>query len=124
MRRSIHSSTPRRRTGLVLIVCMLVIAFTSALSLGILRTQACRLSLAANICDYSQAEALAVAGIEHGIATLVDDSTWRGDSGWLQLTNGDAEYRFLVEADSAGVRIEAVGRSGGVSVTRELQHAF
>ena len=115
----------RHRRGLALIICLMVIAVTSALAVGIVHTQTTRLSLAANLKDHSQAAALAEAGLEHAIALLLEDANWRGDVGWVQLpANSPNEYRFRVETSGAEIHIQSTGRTPKSQVVREVTYAF
>ncbi|MCA9174117.1 MAG: hypothetical protein KDB14_06475 [Planctomycetales bacterium] len=116
----------RRRAGLVLLVTMMVVAFTAVFSLGILESQLVRAKLGQRVADAERAELLANAGVQHAVALLLEDPAWRGESPWIALpTGGSNEYQFQVQSVSGGrVQIRGAGNCSGAIATKLLTHSF
>lgn len=116
----------RQRAGLVLLVTMMVVAFTAVFSLGILESQLVRAKLGQRVADAERAELLANAGVQHAVALLLEDPAWRGESAWIALPPGGANaYQFQVQSVSGGrVQIRGAGNCAGALATKLLTHSF
>ena len=111
------------RSGLVLLVCMMVIALTSVLTLGVLECLRARTMLATRVSEETRAELLAEAGIQHGVAVLSDDETWRGASSWTAHPPGASDlYQYKIESVSDGkVGITGYGQANHATLQRYIE---
>lgn len=113
--------TDSRRSGSVLLVVVFVVAFTSLVLIGILKSVELQVAEQRATLRYERANYLAGAGVHHALMELQEDITWRGEIPETPFTPGSDEFysATVVDAPEGGVVITAYGTSG--EVTRRLE---
>jgi len=109
----------------VLLVCLVVMAISSVVLLGLLNSSTVRLSAARNSADYEKALYLAGAGIHHALAEIEADPTWHTSVGGLTAVEFPAGSgnTYTVTCTPGADDDEVILTSTGVAgdVTRRLQ---
>lgn len=111
----------RPRAGSVLLVVVFVVAFTSLVLIGVLKSLELQIAEQRATLRYERANYLAGAGVHHAFMELQDDISWRGAIPETPFEPGSEEvyWATVVDSPDGGVVITAYGRSG--EVTRKLE---
>lgn len=111
----------RARAGSILLVVVFVVAFTSLVLIGVLKSVELQVAEQRATLRYERANYLAGAGVHHALMELQEDITWRGSIPETPFEPGGDEvyWAAVVDAPEGGVIITAYGTSGGV--TRKLE---
>lgn len=99
-------------------VCVLVIALTSLLTVRILDTETVQLTAIRNTTDYERALYLAGAAVHHVLAEIEADIDWRGT-----VTEGSypADGSYSGAADGSGDEIVVTGTGVAGDAVRTLE---
>lgn len=118
---------PKRRKGMALLMCLMLIFMVSVLVLNVVHTETLQFSMTRHSIEYEQALYWAHAGVHDVCSELVLDDTWRGTTtdGTLPPASSPAGYSATAVDDGTGnVVVTSVGYSGQghrtVSATIEL----
>jgi Tfp pilus assembly protein PilX len=115
---------PRRRisrNGTALLVCLFVLAITTALVMAVLDTTTLQLTAVRNTGDYDKALYLAGAGVNHALAMLEADSSWRTGIASTQFPSGSGNTYSATAVDGTGGAVVVTGTGIAGSTTRKLQ---
>jgi type II secretory pathway component PulK len=108
------------RQGTALLICLFVMAMSTALVMAVLDTQTLQMSALRNTGDYDKALYLAGAGVNHALALLEVDNTWRTGVGSTQFPSGSGNTYSATAAD-VGSTVVITGTGTAGSITRKLQ---
>jgi type II secretory pathway component PulK len=102
-------------------LALFVMSVASLLVISILDTQTLQYSALRNTIDYDRARYLAEAGIQHALAFLEQDITWRAGVANVEFPVGSGNRYTATATDGANgtVVIAAVGTAG--TFTRRLE---
>lgn len=112
-------SSPGKRSGIALLVCLFVVSIITVWLVNMFDSQTVHQSALRNSIEYEQALYLANAGVHHAVAELEADTSWRGtvtDGGYPASGSYSAT---AVDGTSGTVDITSTGVAG--EVTRRLQ---
>lgn len=117
--RSVRSS---KRRGAALLTVLFIASVTTALLIGILDTQTLEYSGLRNTVDAERARYLAEAGIQHALAELEQDITWRAGYSNIAFPVGGSTTYSVSVSDAAGgaLLVSATGVSGPISRRLEI----
>ena len=106
---------------MALLVCLFVVAVTSALLVGVLDTCTTQYSAIRNTTDYDAAQYLAGAAVHHALAELELDASWVAGIPSTEFPPGSGRaYSATVAAGVGGtVVVTGVGTAG--TTTRRLE---
>lgn len=104
-----HSSSVRR--GIALLICLYVLSIITVWLVYMLDSATVYQSALRNTIEYEQALYLANAGVQHAVAEIESDTTWRGTvsagsypaSGSYSATAVDGSVSGTVDITSTGV---------------------
>jgi hypothetical protein len=109
------------RRGAALLICIFVMAVSTAIVVAVLETQMLQMTALRNTLDYERAYFLAGAGAHHALAELENDDTWRDGIPSTQFPSGGSDtYSATVVDDVSGIVITATGTAGGVARTVQV----
>ena len=98
----------KNRTGATLLLCLFTLFVVSSFLLNIYRTETLQLTTTRNLIEYERALYQANAGIHHGCAQLLQDSSWRGSLNSGNLPPNVYPYGYEITATDSG--------TGGVTI--------
>lgn len=106
---------------MALLVCLFVVAVTSALLVGVLDTCTTQYSAIRNTTDYDAAQYLAGAGVHHALAEIEQDSNWMTGipSTEFPIGSGRTYSATVVPGTGGTVVVTGVGTAG--NTTRRLE---
>lgn len=106
---------------MALLVCLFVVAVTSALLVGVLDTCTVQYSAIRNTIDYEAAQYLAGAAVNHALAELELDASWTAGIPSTEFPPGSGRTYSATVAPGAGntLIVTGVGSAGGT--TRRLE---
>ncbi len=110
-----------RRAGAALLVCIFVLALTSALVVSMLDIETTQMTASRNVVYHEQALFLAGAAVHHALAELEANAAWRAGIPSTQFPAGSGKtYSATIVNGAAGqVVVTGVGNAG--AVTRRVQ---
>jgi type II secretory pathway component PulK len=109
------------RQGTLLLVCLFVMAMTTALLMAVLDTQTLQMSAVRNTGDYDKALYLAGAGVNHALAMLESDNTWRTGISSTQFPTGSGNTYSAMAVDGTGGAVVVTGTGTAGTITRKVQ---
>ena len=111
----------RLRRGAAMMTALFVMTVSSVLVISIMDTETLQYSALRNTMDWDRARYLAEAGLQHALAELEADITWRTGISNTQFPSGSGDLYWATAADGANgtVVVSAWGQVG--SVTRKLE---
>jgi Tfp pilus assembly protein PilX len=111
-----------RRRGAALLVCIFVIAVSTAIVVAMLEDEMLQMTALRHTRDYERALFLAGAGAHHALAELEADNTWRTGIPSAQFPAGGSDtYSATVVDDVSGdIIVTAAGTAGGVTRTVQV----
>src|SRR5687767_7486050 len=111
----------RLRRGAAMMTALFVMTVSSVLVISIMDTETLQYSALRNTMDWDRARYLAEAGLQHALAELEADITWRTGISNTQFPAGSGNLYWATAADGANgtVVVTAWGQAG--SVTRKLE---
>lgn len=106
---------------MALMLAVFVMAVASLLVVSILDTQTLQFTALRNTRDYDQARYLAEAGLQHALAFLEQDITWRDGLTNVEFPAGSGNTYTVTVADvgDGTITLTAVGTAGNFA--RRLQ---
>src|SRR6188768_23416 len=110
-------STPRKRNGAALMICLFIIFLVTLLVVNILDTLTLELSSVRNNIDYERALYLANAGVHAAAAELEATPAWRGAITDGAYPGNDTYQATVVDGMSGQVTVTARGVSGSITRT-------
>lgn len=115
------TSKLRLRRGAAMLTALFVMTVSSVLVISIMDTETLQYSALRNTMDWDRARYLAEAGLQHALAELEADITWRTGISSTQFPSGSGNLYWATAADGANgtVVVTAWGQAG--SVTRKLE---
>jgi hypothetical protein len=104
-----------------MMTAMFVMAISSVLVISIMDTETLQYAALRNTMDWDRARYLAEAGLQHALAEVEADITWRAGISNTQFPAGSGNIYWATAVDGANgtVVITAWGQAG--SVTRKLE---
>ena len=111
----------RLRRGAAMMTALFVMAVSSVLVISIMDTETLQYAALRNTMDWDRARYLAEAGLQHALAELEVDITWRAGISNTQFPAGSGNVYWATAADGANgtVVVTAWGQAG--NVTRKLE---
>ncbi|MGI8982621.1 MAG: pilus assembly PilX family protein [Pirellulaceae bacterium] len=117
----IKETARRLRRGAAMMTALFVMTVSSVLVISIMDTETLQYSALRNTMDWDRARYLAEAGLQHALAELEADITWRTGIGNTQFPAGSGNLYWATAANGANgtVVVTAWGQAG--NVTRKLE---
>ncbi len=111
----------RLRRGAALMTAMFVMAVSSVMVISIMDTETLQYAALRNTMDWDRARYLAEAGLQHALAEVEADITWRTGITNTQFPagSGNIYWASAVDGPNGTVVVTAFGQAGGV--TRKLE---
>ena len=111
----------RLRRGAAMMTALFVMAVSTVLVISIMDTETLQYAALRNTMDWDRARYLAEAGLQHALAELEVDITWRAGISNSQFPAGSGNVYWATAADGANgtVVVTAWGQAG--NVTRKLE---
>ncbi len=113
--------TARNARGAALIVCIFAMVIVSSMVVLALDVATTEMSITRNTMDLSKALYVADSGVQHALAMLRSDRTWRDGfpSPGVEFPPGSGSGYIVAVADGAGgeVIVTATGTAGSLSKT-------
>lgn len=106
---------------MALLVCLFVVAATSALLVGVLDTVTTQYSAVRNTTDYDAAQYLAGAAVHHALAEIELNPTWMTGIPSTEYPNGSGRTYSATVAAGAGNTLIVTGMGTAGSTTRRLE---
>lgn len=120
--RNLFADAKRRlRRGAALMTAMFVMAVSSVMVISIMDTETLQYAALRNTMDWDRARYLAEAGLQHALAEVEADITWRTGITNTQFPagSGNIYWASAVDGPNGTVVVTAFGQAGGV--TRKLE---
>ena len=109
----------------MLLVCIFVMAISTAIVVAVLETEMLQMTALRHTLDYERAYFLAGAGAHHALAELESDNDWRTGIPSTQFPGGSDTYSATVADDVSGaIVITATGAAGGITRTVQVTVEF
>ena len=104
-----------------MVTALFVMAVSSVLVISIMDTETLQYAALRNTMDWDRARYLAEAGLQHALAELEADITWRTGVSSTQFPagSGNTYWATAVDGTNGTVVVTAWGQAG--SVTRKLE---
>ena len=111
----------RLRRGAAMMTAIFVMAVSSVLVISIMDTETLQYAALRNTMDWDRARYLAEAGLQHALAELEADITWRTGVASTQFPSGSGNVYWATAVDGSNgtVVVTAWGQAG--SVVRKLE---
>ncbi|MBC7854971.1 MAG: hypothetical protein IAF94_16185 [Pirellulaceae bacterium] len=116
-----NQAARRLRHGAAMMTALFVMTVSSVLVISIMDTETLQYSALRNTMEWDRARYLAEAGLQHALAELEADITWRTGVANTQFPAGSGNLYWATAANGANgtVVVAAWGQAG--SVTRKLE---
>jgi type II secretory pathway component PulK len=111
----------RKSRGAAFMLALFVMAVCSLLIISILDTQTYQYSALRNTMDYDRARYLAEAGLQHALAFLEQDITWRAGLNNVEFPSGSGMTYSVVAADGANGTVVVTSTGNAGDFARRLQ---
>jgi hypothetical protein len=105
---------------MALLVCMFVIAATTALVVALYDTQTTQWAAQRNTADYERALYLAGAAVQHALVQLEADYTWRSSVTDGSYPGDDTYSGSAADGTGGDVIVTGIGVAGGATRTVQV----
>ncbi len=111
----------RSRAGSALLICLFVVSATAMMVISMVDAETYQYSALRNTMAYERANYLAAAAVNHALAELEQDVTWRTGITSTEFPSGSGDTYAATAADGSGKQVVVTGTGTADGVTRTLQ---
>ena len=115
------TSIRRLRRGAAMLTSLFVMTVSSVLVISIMDTETLQYSALRNTLDWDRARYLAEAGLQHALAELEADITWRTGISNTQFPAGSGNLYWATAVDGANGTVVVTAWGQAANVTRKLE---
>ena len=115
------TSIRRLRRGAAMLTALFVMTVSSVLVISIMDTETLQYSALRNTLDWDRARYLAEAGLQHALAELEADITWRTGISNTQFPAGSGNLYWATAVDGANRTVVVTAWGQAANVTRKLE---
>ncbi len=115
------TSIRRLHRGAAMMTVLFVMTVSSVLVISIMDTETLQYSALRNTLDWDRARYLAEAGLQHALAELEADITWRTGISNTQFPAGSGNLYWATAVDGANGTVVVTAWGQAANVTRKLE---
>jgi len=119
--RAKRSQRRSNRRGAALLICLLIVSATGLMVISMVEAEAYQFSALRNTIAYERANYLAAAAVNHSLAELEQDVSWRTGISSTEFPSGTGDTYSATAVDGAGKQVVVTGTGTADGVTRTLQ---